>query len=333
MKKLVLVNLNPGSYSLEEKQQINIIKTFNNKLIELTENQINIYDRNDRCFNSDLLFLEEDSITKTYRGQFDGNVQFRLIRPNGIARIILEKKNEIDFVVFGSLSGDGYALHFELHDVDYADVYDFNTSQDLEFISASESKAEALVLLADDIVESDSSAASGYITRFLKLVENNDVDILKFEFVENLMYGYLLAINLSFFDENEAQNKLAKLGFRFYSTHLRVFNNGKEDFGYDDGIDKLIEIVPNYTTRQDYIVTIYNKSSSSTEKAKDIHFSSLIMKVIKISEDEIVMKDYESSRDDLSNSQFEIKLHMLDFEVKNVELVMIEECLSVIYCN
>lgn len=124
MKRLKLLNVIPGSYQKDQKV-IERLKLFNNAIVELTDEKIIITLDNFK-FSSKLKKTEEDLTTETFQGSYEDGSSFRLVRPNTVAKKMLSAKGYGDSVTFGGMTGDGYAVNFdlvELADSEYIKKY------------------------------------------------------------------------------------------------------------------------------------------------------------------------------------------------------------------
>ena len=113
MRKLHLTRINPGNYS-KDKSICERLKTFNNGLIELTDTSVTIIAKDQKNFKSSLHKTEEDFLSETFQGSFEDGTSFRLIRPGGVGLEIMEAKGDVEILTFGGMTGDGYAVDFDL---------------------------------------------------------------------------------------------------------------------------------------------------------------------------------------------------------------------------
>lgn len=323
MKKLHLKNVNPGSYS-KDKPFYELLTTFNNGQIEISTTSVKIKTKDNKIFISTLRKIEQDFLSETFQGNFEDGTLFRLVTPGGVAKEIMNLQGTEETITFGGMTGDGYAVHFDLVSSDHPDSIGFEESRNTEFVSSTESKAEALVITSDSLEEINPQMATEHIGRFMNLLEQNEIEIVKFEHVQNIIYGFVLAIRLSVIDEDAANRKLSALKLRYHSTdHLR-YENGIHVSGPHGGAGRGVEIVPNFKTGEGYLVTIYNQDGLHPLWENNIQMAPKQMKVIKKTEKEIQLRgfgydplgnpfdDYALSIQLSGNDIEYIKLHMLD---------------------
>ena len=120
MKKLHLIEVNPGQYS-KDKPIYELLKTFNNALIDLSENSLTIKTKESKIFKTRLSKIEEDFMSETFQGIYEDGTPFRLIREGSFARELIAAQGKDESLSFGDMTGSGYAVHFDLVDVSARD--------------------------------------------------------------------------------------------------------------------------------------------------------------------------------------------------------------------
>lgn len=330
MKKLKLTKINPGNYS-KDKVIYERLKTFNNGLVEITTSSIVVKTKDNKTFQSSLYKTEEDFMSETFQGQYEDGTAFRLIKPGGVAKNIMELRGESENVSFGGMTGDGYAVHFELAIESSPDNNDFKESGDTEFTSSTESKAETLVMTADSLQEINPKIASEHISRFMNLLEQNEIEVVKFEHVQNIIYGFVLAIRLSVIDEETANNKLNKLKLRFLSSdHLRYENNVHVS-GPHGGAGRGIEVVPNFKLKEGYLVTVYNQDGNHPFWGNNIQMAAKQMKVINRTTSEIQLQGFGTDPLGNSFSDYALSIHLSGNDIDHIKLHMLDRGIIIKY--
>lgn len=291
MKKLQLTKANPGNYS-KDKTVFEFLKTFNNGLVEISDERIFIKTKDNKTFSSNLKKKEEDFISETFQGFYEDGSAFRLIKPGGVAKQIMSLQGQGESISFGGMTGDGYAVHFNIVEMTEPDKNDYSESRDTEFTSSTESKAETLVMTADSLQEFNPKMAKEHISRFMNLLTGNDLELVKFEHIQNIVYGFVLAIRLNMIDEATANEKLSSIKLRFASKdHLR-YENGIHVSGPHGGAARGIEIVPNYKLKDGYLVTIFNLDGINPLWGNNIQMAPKQMKVVRKTENEIELRGF-----------------------------------------
>ena len=113
MKKLHLDGVNPGNYP-QHRSICERLITFNNGFVDLSDTSISIKTKSNQAFKSNLRKTEQDDMSETYQGTFEDGTTFRLIRPGKTARNIFAIQGIAETLSFGGMSGDSYAVHFDL---------------------------------------------------------------------------------------------------------------------------------------------------------------------------------------------------------------------------
>jgi len=101
------------------------LKTFNNGLIELTDTSVTVITKDQKTFKSNLRKTEEDFLSETFQGSFEDGTSFRLILPGGEAREIMEVMGKGEVLTFGGMTGNGYAVDFDLVEKSEPDKQDY----------------------------------------------------------------------------------------------------------------------------------------------------------------------------------------------------------------
>lgn len=336
MKKLKLVKVNPGSYQ-NDQVVCERLKTFNNGKVDLTDNKIIIKTSDNNKFASNLRKTEEDFMSETFLGSFEDGSSFRLIKPGGVAKQILSAQGQVDSIIFGGMTGDGYAVHFELTELSDPDSDDIKEDRNTQFTSAEDSKAEALVQTADSLHEFNPQMAKEHIKRFMNLISENESEFLKFDHIQNIIYGFVLAIRLGVINEDSANQKLSDLKFRFYSTdHIRIENGVPTQGsirGDNKGANRGIEIIPNFELKEGYLVTIYNQDGNHPVWGNNIQMAPKQMKIIHKTENHIVLRGFGT--DDFGNtfSDYGMTLELINGKIIQCILHMYDRDIDIEYKN
>ena len=322
MKKLLLKKVNPGNYS-KDKTIYERLKSFNNGIVEISRTTITVKSKDSKTFTSKLQMTEEDFMSVTFQGNYEDGTKFRLISPAGVSKTLLEVNGKNDYITFGGMTGDGYALTFDIVDENEPDKTDFEESRNTNFTSAAESKAETLVMTTDTLKEINPKMAKEHISRFINLLEQNEIEIVKFEHIQNIIYGYVLAVNLSVIDEDAANEKLNELKLCIHSkSHSRF--DGKMVYGPSNFPDsaRRIEIVPNYDLKEGYIVTVHNKNGIHPLFGKELLAGPFQMKLNNNTENEIKLIGFGT--DSLGNpfSDYKLTITLKDNDIDYVKLAM-----------
>lgn len=330
MKKLHLNKINPGNYG-KDKSIYERLKTFNNGLIELSDTSVTITTKDNKTFKSSLHKTEQDFMSETFQGSYEDGTSFRLIRPGGVAREIMTAQGKGESLSFGGMTGDGYAVHFDLVDKSEPDKQEYKQDQNTEFVSATESKAETLVMTADSLKEMNPNMAKEHLSRFMNLIAENEIEIIKFEHVQNILYGYVLALRLSMLDEHSANQKLNELKLRFLSSdHLR-YENDVHVSGPHGGAARGVEIVPNFELKEGYLVTIYNQDGNHPVWGNNIQMAPKRMKVINKTENEIQLRGFGTDSFGASFADYAISVHLSGHEIDHIKLHMLDRGVVIKY--
>ncbi len=293
MKKLKLVNVIPGSYP-KDRVVIERIKTFNNGMVDLTDDMIIIKTCDNQKFSSSLRKIEEDTWFYTFLGSFEDGSNFTIVK----LKEVYQALNKEESFIFGGMTGDGYGLTFHLVHLSEPDTDkdDVNENRKTLFTSAEGSKAETLVLSADSFHEINPQMAKEHIERFMNLLSENESEFLRFNHVQNIIYGFELAILLGVINEDSANQKIRDLKFRFYSTdHIRIENGvptQRSIRGDNKGANRLIEIIPNFELKEGYLVTIYNQDGNYPISGNNIQMAPKQMEIIHKTENKIELRGF-----------------------------------------
>ena len=101
--------------SKSEQISYDLVNTFDDAEIELSSQKILIKTKKGEIYQYKISYSEHDTFTETYLGQFDNGNKFRLIKPIGVALEMTKlKSSAADAFSFGSISPNGWAIHFHL---------------------------------------------------------------------------------------------------------------------------------------------------------------------------------------------------------------------------
>lgn len=316
MKKLKLMRINSGEFFTEEKY-IDIIEAFNNGMVKVTETNIVVVKSNNKIFESTLVKTEEDTLTVTYQGKFMDGTAFRLVKPSK-----LMSQND-SVIVFGSLSGDGYAVRYEMNNINSDDNESFIRSRDTGFFNASDSKAEFLLKTAKKFRIINPIIAKEHMQRFLNLMEKNNFELLKFSNIQNILNGYVLASELNLLSDQDVEKSLKDLKVSFQSKKLSRYSmrapiKQKENYP----LRREVSIKPNYESINEYFVAIHNRGFFSFLQKKPLVFF-VGMKVVKVKDNEIILEG--SGFSDFNEILYRIILHKPQDLIDSIRLEMIRE--------
>lgn len=330
MNKLHLTKINPGSYS-RDKAICDRLKGFNNALIDLSSSSVKITVKDKSVFVSRLQKVEEDFMSETFQGTYEDGVPFRLVLPGATVKAVMKMQGAQESLTIAAMTGDGYAVHFDMMNVSSPDKNDFEEARGTNFVSAAESKAEALLVTADSFKESNPNSAAGYLRRFLELIQNSEVEALRFEHVQNIMYGLILSIRLSVITEEEANEIVEKIRFYFSSVDHYRYENGIHVSGPHGGARRGIEVIPNFEKEEGYLVTIYNEDGNHPFWGNNIQVATKQMKTIKRTADEIQLRGF--GEDELGNSfsTYALSIHLKNNDVEYVKLYMLDRGVELKY--
>ncbi|MFZ3575825.1 hypothetical protein [Tenacibaculum finnmarkense] len=100
---------------LSKSDKSKFVQSFENCLVEIDEENIIVYDSEKIILKSQLLKFEDEFQTTSYKGKFNDNEVFRIIRPKEFALSnIKAKHNCISVFSIASINPDGFAIHFIL---------------------------------------------------------------------------------------------------------------------------------------------------------------------------------------------------------------------------
>ena len=100
---------------LSKSDKSELAESFQNCLVEIDEENITIYQDENIILKSQLSKFEDEFHTTSYKGKFNNNEPFRIIRPKEIALAnVKSQHNCVSAFSIGSLNPDGYAIHFIL---------------------------------------------------------------------------------------------------------------------------------------------------------------------------------------------------------------------------
>lgn len=329
MNKLQLSEVNPGSFS-SENTTFELIKTFNNSLIDFSEQHLKIFvGKEEKPFETDLEQKIGNPFMVTYIGTIEPRTSFRVIlSPEMVQRTIQSELaiGEPDLITFASMSGEGFAVHFKLINSDNHDTSNFKESLGSAFFkSNTESKAEALIYAAVDVYSIDPNMAMDYINRFSKLIEADPFELLKFQSIENIFVGYDIGLELGLFEEDYVCDTIQNMELVFVSSkHLGIDNNVTLKCFSDDPqgyihYETIIRIVPNFDIKKGYLVSINNQDSNHPFWGDQCPLKVATMGVISKSRNKIVLDfvDFDSDFTDI-----EIPILTINISGKEIESII-----------
>lgn len=330
MNKLHLTKINPGSYS-RDKVICERLKSFNNALIDLTSNSIKVTTKDKSTFVSKLQKVEEDFMSETFQGLYEDGTPFRLVVPGGTAKIIMEAQGAQAFITLAAMTGDGYAIHFDMVTANSPDKNNFEETKESNFVSAADSKAEALLMTADSFKETNQKATADYLKRFLDLIQENKVEAIRFQHVQNIIYGLILSVQFSVIDESELDEIAGQIKFYFSSSDHYRYENGEHVSGPHGGARRGIEVIPNFEKQEGYLVTIYNEDGNHPIWGNNIQVATKQMKTVKRTENEIQLRGYGEDEMGNSFSTYALSIHLKNGDVEYVKLHMLDRGVELKY--
>ena len=113
MNRLKLLKVNRGSYS-EEKQLCEKIEVFDNALVNITEEKIEVTMNGQIVFSSSLMKFESDFLSITYRGLYPNGTPFRLVRSSEFVKNMILSQGKNDGITIASMKPDGYAIQYDI---------------------------------------------------------------------------------------------------------------------------------------------------------------------------------------------------------------------------
>ena len=100
---------------LSKSDKSEFAESFQNCLVEIDENNITIYDDEKIILKSQLSKFEDEFHTTSYKGKFNDNEPFRIIRPKDFALENVKAEHKcISAFSIASINPDGFAIHFIL---------------------------------------------------------------------------------------------------------------------------------------------------------------------------------------------------------------------------
>jgi hypothetical protein len=173
--------------------------------------------------------------------------------------------------------------------------------------------------------------AKEHIGRFMNLLEQNEIEVVKFEHIQNIVYGYVLAIRLSAIDEDTANDKLNNLKLRYHSKdHLR-YENDRHVSGPHGGAGRGIEVVPNFKLKEGYLVTVYNQDGIHPVWGNNIQMATKQMKVINKTENEIQLRGFGTDPMGNSFSDYALSIHISGNDIEYIKLHMLDRGIEIKY--
>jgi len=270
-------------------------------------------------------------MSTTYVGAYADGTPFRIVRPGGIAKQLMSAQGKSEGITIASMSGDGYAAHFDLVETTAPDKNEFAENRGTNFVSESESKAEALVITADSMKDSNVGMAQEHIARFLNLLEGNEIEFIKFEHIQNIVYGFIMAVELDVIDEDTANERLSELNLRFLSSdHIR-YENGAHVSGPHGGARRGIEIAPNYEGQEGYLVTIYNQDGLHPVWGNNIQMGTKPMHVVKRTDNEIQLRGFGEDQFGNPFTDYAVSIHLVNNRIDFMQLHMLDRGVVIKY--
>jgi hypothetical protein len=100
---------------LSKSDKSELAESFQNCLVEIDEGNIIVYKNEKVILKSQLLKYEDELHTISYKGKFNDNEPFRIIRPKDFAlENVKNEHNCISAFSIASVNPDGFAIHFIL---------------------------------------------------------------------------------------------------------------------------------------------------------------------------------------------------------------------------
>ena len=100
---------------LSKSDKSEIAESFQNCLVEIDDENIIVYENEKIILKSQLSKFEDEFHTTSYKGKFNDNEPFRIIRPKDFAlENVKNEHNCISAFSIASINPDGFAIHFIL---------------------------------------------------------------------------------------------------------------------------------------------------------------------------------------------------------------------------
>lgn len=166
---------------LSKSDKSELAQSFQNCLVEIDENNIVIHNDEKIILKSQLTKFEDEFHTTSYKGKFNDNEPFRIIRPKDIALAnVKAQHNCVSAFSIGSLNPDGYAIHFiltEKNDIRNTNTVEKGTEEQIQRL------IEGCVLaLQNELYENFVD----YSKRLLKLIESGH-ELKKYQYGDGIL--------------------------------------------------------------------------------------------------------------------------------------------------
>ena len=100
---------------LSKSDKSEFAERFQNCLVEIDDESITVYENDKIILKSQLSKFEDEFHTTSYKGKFNDNEPFRIIRPKDFAlENVKNEHNCISAFSIASINPDGFAIHFIL---------------------------------------------------------------------------------------------------------------------------------------------------------------------------------------------------------------------------
>lgn len=102
---------------LSRSNKSDFAESFQNCLVEIDDESITVYENEKIILKSQLSKFEDEFHTTSYKGEFNDNEPFRIIRPKDFALENVKTEHKcISAFSIASINPDGFAIHFILTD-------------------------------------------------------------------------------------------------------------------------------------------------------------------------------------------------------------------------
>jgi len=113
MRRLELLKVINGSYH-DEKQICEKVACFDNALVNITESKFEVTMNGQIVLSSLLEKIEEDFMSKTYRGRYSNGIFFRLVLSSDFVKNMILSQGKNDGICIASMKPDGYAVQYDI---------------------------------------------------------------------------------------------------------------------------------------------------------------------------------------------------------------------------
>lgn len=179
-----------------DNEAVSIVLSIEGSLVEITDETFKIKDENGLVEQVKISLFEKDFSTISYLGKFNNDISFRLIKPHGQSlESVIKSQNAIGAFSIGSLSPDGFGIHFIL--VDPSENRNSNT-ENLSNRNQLQNFIEVSIIsfewgLEDKFIE--------FTKRMLEIIKNNPEILMEFNRVDEIIE--ILMDNKHFFTNSE----------------------------------------------------------------------------------------------------------------------------------